>query len=261
MRLSFDAIASQFDHQRGLPREALRSWVSLIDEIAAGSTLRVIEPGVGTGRIALPLAAIGHRITGTDISPQMLAECEMTANRFDIAERVKVVPADASDLPFGEHQFDLGVIAQLLYLVPDWPAVLDELARVVKPGGFVIHLTEPTTEGDALALWSSTWRQMIEATGYRHTSISPTDGDVHAEFLRRWPDVKVRPLASWTFGQSVAEAMDNYAARVRPLYTEIDEADFEHVVAEFLAWAESSFLHPETRLDGTVTFTAMVAAL
>lgn len=258
MRLSFDDIASQFDHQRGLPLHAIRAWVALIDELSDGHQMRLVEPGIGTGRISLPLAALGHHIIGTDISVPMLEACRQAADRLEISPLVDLVEADAANLPFNDHAFDLGIIAQLLYLVPAWPTVLDELARVVKSGGFVIHLTEPTTESDALALWSSTWRKIIESTGYRHTELSPTDIEVRAEFLRRWPDVEVRQLAAWSFGQTVAEAIDGYATRVRPLYGAVPVDAFNQVVADFLAWAEETFPDSNTRLDGSVTLTALI---
>lgn len=260
MRLSFDAIASQFDHQRGLSREALTAWMNLVDDLAKAKSLQVVEPGIGTGRIALPLAAMGHHISGTDISRPMLDACQTSASGLNLDDRIDLHHADASHLPFADHAFDLGIVAQLLYLIPDWPTVLDELARIVKPGGHVIHLTEPTTESPALSSWSAIWRQLIEATGYRHTELSPADDEVHAEFLRRWPDTRLRTLSTWSFGQTVAEAMTGYAERLRPLYTEVPEDDFNRAVDEFLSWARKSYPNGETRLEGTVNFTALIAA-
>lgn len=261
MPLSFDAIASQFDHQRALPRVALRAWVELIDTLADGSVLRIIEPGIGTGRIALPLCAMGHTVVGTDISQPMLHACETSAFSHGLTEAVTIVEADAIDLPYDDHQFDLGLIAQLLYLLPDWPSVLDELARVVKPGGYVIHLTEPTIESEALNAWSTRWRAAIESTGYQHITLSPSDDEVHAEFLRRWPDVRIQQLASWSFGQTVSEALDGYAARMRPLYATVPDVAFDLAVSSFLSWARDTFPNEDTRLDGIVTLTAMIAAV
>lgn len=259
MSLSFDEMAKTFDHQRGLPRAALRAWVELIDQLAPANTLRVIEPGIGTGRVALPLAAMGHPVTGTDISRPMLDACHRNAELLGVSDSLDLHLADAIDLPVADQSFDLGLIAQLLYLVPDWTAVLDELARAVKPGGFVIHLTEPTSESPALASWSSSWREMIEATGYRHTELAPSDEDVRAEFLRRWPDVEIRQFASWTFGQTVSEAMQGYGDRIRPLYESVPEEMFQSSVSNFLTWAQGAFPDHSIRLEGTVTFTAMIA--
>ncbi len=261
MHLSFDAIASQFDSQRGLPHGALRAWMELVDDLAGGRHLHIVEPGIGTGRVALPLAMLGHHITGADISQPMLDACAESARTLQVGDRVILHNADATDLPLPDHSFDVGVIAQVLYLVPDWAAVLDELARLVKPGGYVIHLTEPTVEGPALARWSSAWRQMIEETGYSHTAVSPTDADVHAEFLRRWPEIQVRELASWDFGQTVHQAMENYAARLRPLYAPVTDNDWQRATDRFLEWATEEFPYGDERLDGTVTLTALIAAV
>lgn len=261
MHLSFDAIASQFDSQRGLPHAALRSWMELVDKLAGGRQLRIVEPGIGTGRVALPLALLGHHITGADISQPMLDACAESAWKLGVSDRLALLNADATDLPLPDRSFDLGMIAQVLYLVPDWPAVLDELARLVKPGGYVIHLTEPTVEGTALARWSSTWRGMIEETGYTHTTVTPTDAEVQAEILRRWPDTQVRELAGWSFGQSVSQAMDNYEARLRPLYASVPDDDWHTATSRFLVWASDEFPQGNEQLDGTVTLTAMIAAV
>lgn len=259
MPLSFDAIASQFDNQRGLPPEAIAAWLRCVDELSGGRALNVIEPGIGTGRVALPLAAMGHRVSGIDTSPQMLDVCRRRAVALD--QTVDVAQGDATELPYGDQAFDLGVIAQLLYLVPDWPLVLDELARVVRPGGSVIHLTEPTIESDALRRWSSTWRTMIEATGYRHTRLLPSEEDIAIEFLRRWPDIEVHELARWGFGQSVGEGLDGYGQRLRPLYLGIDDDTWERTVSAFLDWSATVFPNSETMLDGEVVLTARIAHL
>lgn len=259
--LNFDALASQFDFQRGLPKPALKAWMELVDTIAAGASLRIVEPGIGTGRIALPLGVMGHAVTGADISQPMLTTCAETATGLGVKRRLALIQADATDLPLPDASFDLAIIAQLLYLVPDWPAVLDELARLVRPGGQVIHLTEPTSERDNLRRWSSTWRQMIEDTGYRHTAVNPIDAEVHAEFLRRWPDVQVKQLASWEFGQSVAQALEDYADRLRPLYASISDTDWIVTTDRFVEWARTAFPDGNERLDGTVILTAMVAAV
>ena len=261
MRLSFDALASQFDSQRGLPKSALQAWMQSVDALASGARLSIVEPGIGTGRVALPLALMGHAVTGADISAPMLATCADNASGLGIDENLTLIVADAANLPLPDLGFDLGVIAQLLYLVPDWPAVLDELARLVKPGGYVIHLTEPTLESDNLRRWSTTWRQMIESTGYRHTAIAPTDADVHAEFRRRWPDIQVQQLASWSFGQSVAQAMHGYAERLRPLYLAVSDDEWLSTTDRFLQWARNAFPDGNERLDGTMTLTSMIAAL
>jgi ubiquinone/menaquinone biosynthesis C-methylase UbiE len=259
MTLSFDALAEQFDDQRGLPANALRHLVAFVDGIARGRTLTVVEPGIGTGRISLPLAAAGHRIVGVDISRPMLDACARKAATLRVEERVTLIEGDATMIPCKDDSCDLGVFASLLYLLRGWEDVLDELARIVRPGGVVVWIRERTERGDALALWDTGWRTRVEAAGFHHQAASPTEDEILAALSRRWPDVMTEPLASWTFGQSVGRARDGYGERLRSLYPQIPDDTWSVMVQDFLHWAETSFPDPEGRLDGQVMLEAIVA--
>jgi ubiquinone/menaquinone biosynthesis C-methylase UbiE len=152
MVLSFDDLAAHFDEQRGLPAAALREWTGAVNMFAAGRTLSIIEPGIGTGRITLPLAVAGHNVTGIDISRPMLEACARKAETLHVAERVTLIHVDATSLPVDDDAFDVGVMASLLYLMPEWESLLDELARVVQPGGAIVHLIERTESGNDLLM-------------------------------------------------------------------------------------------------------------
>lgn len=259
MVLSFNDLAKQFDDQRGLPAAALREWVAAIDLFAAGRMLEIVEPGIGTGRVTLPLAVSGHRVTGTDVSEAMLETCAHKAEALRVADQLTLVYGDATALPLQDDAFDLGVMASLLYLVPDWTEVLDELARVVRPGGSILHLVERSESGDELRLWDIAWRTRVESTDFQHASLQPTPEEVQAEFLRRWPDTRVEIFACWEFGQTVGEAMDGYGERLRALYADINDADWDRIVGDFLYWARNQYPDPETRLGGQVVLEAMIA--
>lgn len=261
MSLSFDAIAEQFDGQRGLPVAALRRLVAFIERRGGGRSLAIIEPGIGTGRITLPLAAAGHRITGVDVSWPMLDTCRAKAEALRVGDRVELILDDATSLPCDDDVFDAGIFASLLYLVPEWERALDELARVVRPDGLVICIRERTDWGDALRVWDAAWRERVEAAGYSHTSASPTDEEMIAAMIRRWDDLTVEPLASWVFGQSVGEGRQDYGDRLRWLYPGIPDAGWDALVDDFLSWSEEAMPDSATRLDVTVVLEAVVARI
>src|SRR5260370_20040702 len=75
--LSFDAVAHIYDATRGYPVEVAQSIAQAI-ETTTGATpaTTFLEVGIGTGRIAFPLASLGHTYTGVDISEKMLAQLE-----------------------------------------------------------------------------------------------------------------------------------------------------------------------------------------
>ena len=111
-----------------------RAAVAFVNELPAG---RILECGVGTG-ISLPHYSTGHRITGIDLSPEMLeiARERVTAGKLDHVEALEV--ADAGDLQMADASFDTSVAMFVLTVVPDPRAVMGELARVTKPGGAVV---------------------------------------------------------------------------------------------------------------------------
>ena len=95
---------------------------------------RCLEIGVGTGRIALPLAREGVSIVGVDISREMLKKLVYKAG--DSSPLIAV--ADATRLPFGANTFSSAIAAHVLHLIPNWTAAVGELLRVVQPGGIVL---------------------------------------------------------------------------------------------------------------------------
>ena len=77
------------------------------------------------------------RYIGVDFSPSMLAQ----ATRDHPGERISFVRGDAHRLPFADDEFDTVMCLAALYLIPDPLPVLDEMARVCRPGGEVVVFT------------------------------------------------------------------------------------------------------------------------
>jgi SAM-dependent methyltransferase len=102
--------------------------------LAAGLGISVADIGCGTGRLEPYLAARGLSPRGLDLSPQMIrvARRDNPGFAFDVA--------DLRDLPIETGSL-AGVVCwySLMYLAPsDRPAAFAELARVVKPGGYLV---------------------------------------------------------------------------------------------------------------------------
>jgi glycogen synthase len=88
--------------------------------------------GCGPGRLLAPLAG-HHRVTGCDVSPEMLAEA-----RRRCPPGVRLVRADARRLPFADGTFDALIALDLLAHLPHLADALRELARVVRAGGTLL---------------------------------------------------------------------------------------------------------------------------
>lgn len=95
--------------------------------------LAALDVGCGTGFLSLELAARGHRVTGIDFAPEMLALATEKAAAAGAAVRFE--HADAEALPFAPASFDLVMTRHVLWTLPHPEAALDEWLRVLRPGG------------------------------------------------------------------------------------------------------------------------------
>ena len=124
-----------------LREPALRSIIESL-QLPRGS--HGLDAGCGIGLQALLLAdAIGveGHITGLDIIPELLAYGEDLAAKAGLSERVAFRAGDVSCLPFEDNRFDWAWSADCIgYPAGDLTPLLQELVRVVKPGGSVILL-------------------------------------------------------------------------------------------------------------------------
>lgn len=93
-----------------------------------------LEVGIGTGRIALPLVDEGVEVAGVDISSEMLRK--LIGKRRGTWPQVAV--ADATRLPFREATFGSAIASHVLHLIPAWKDAVEELRRVVRPGGTLL---------------------------------------------------------------------------------------------------------------------------
>jgi SAM-dependent methyltransferase len=132
--VAFDRAAEYYDQTRGLSREGMRKTVELLTGQLAGRGA-VLEVGVGTGQIALPLHEAGVPVIGLDLARAMMDKLVEKAGGRSL---VPLVQADATSMPFSDDAFGAAYLRWVLHLIPEWRTALAEVARVVRGGGVLL---------------------------------------------------------------------------------------------------------------------------
>jgi len=130
-RARYDRIALVYDWMEWfVERSSFQKWRrQLWSQVPAGE---VLEVGVGTGK-NMPFYPSGARVTAIDLSPRMLERARQRAQ--DLGLEVELRLMDVQRLDFPDHVFDAAVATFVFCSVPNPVQGLQELGRVVRPGG------------------------------------------------------------------------------------------------------------------------------
>ena len=113
---------------------------AVLEALKLKSGDRVLEVGVGTG-ISLPLYPRDVRITGIDVSSEMLGRARARVERAKLANVEALLEMDAEAMTFPDASFDKVVAMYVVSVVPRPAKLLEELHRVCRPDGeiFVVN--------------------------------------------------------------------------------------------------------------------------
>lgn len=133
--------------QQSQSQTTLSRFASIKDSILAlraklGATsqgLRVVDVGCGPGSQSLLWAEAGHHVSGLDISDPLIQVARQRAT--EQACSVDFTVGSATNLPFADNTFDVALSAELLEHIPDWQPCIDEVVRVLRPGGVAYFCT------------------------------------------------------------------------------------------------------------------------
>jgi demethylmenaquinone methyltransferase/2-methoxy-6-polyprenyl-1,4-benzoquinol methylase len=138
----FDDIAPVYDRMNTLMTAGLdgRWRARAVEATAVGPGGRVVDVACGTGKLAAALAErVGEtgRVVGVDLAPVMI---DLAREAYPGLPQLSFEVGNALALPFPDGPFDAATIAFGLRNLSDFEAGFRELARVVRPGGWVVCL-------------------------------------------------------------------------------------------------------------------------
>ncbi|MCW2740937.1 MAG: 2-polyprenyl-3-methyl-5-hydroxy-6-metoxy,4-benzoquinol methylase [Blastococcus sp.] len=130
-----------------LPARTAAVWAALDPLVGAGTPLRVLDVGGGSGMFAVPLARLGHDVTVVDPSADALATLRRRAETAGVGPRVHGIQGDGDllheALPAGgqgagdDGAYDLALCHYVLEVVDDPATTLREIGGAVRSGGQV----------------------------------------------------------------------------------------------------------------------------
>ncbi len=206
--VNFDRAAAFYDATRDVGATATRRTLDIV-EASVGGRGPVLEIGVGTGALAIPLVERGLDVVGVDLSSAMLAKLSEKA-RAEASPRV--LRADATRLPFRDGGFGAAYARHVLHLMSDWRTAVAELCRVVGRGVILIDAGGPADR------WFDLWLEMRTVLGPEadHVGLDlGREGEeaLDAAFLAA--GAAIGPVSTFTYPEleTVADVLEETARR------------------------------------------------
>jgi SAM-dependent methyltransferase len=127
----FDGVVGEYTRTRpGYPDEAL-AWVAANTGLEAGAD--VLDLAAGTGKLTSSLVARGYRVVAVEPLPGMRAQLEADV------PGIRVLEGKAERLPLDDRAFDAVFVGQAFHWFEPYAAI-DEIVRVLRPGGWLVLL-------------------------------------------------------------------------------------------------------------------------
>lgn len=114
-------------------------WQQEIEKkIPKGKTLKILDVGCGSGFFSILLAKMGHEVTGTDLTPQMIVNSKCLAEEEHVFCHFLVM--DAERMEFEDNSFDVVISRNLTWTLPHVKEAYSEWKRILKVNGILLNI-------------------------------------------------------------------------------------------------------------------------
>jgi len=273
----FDRVAHRYDATRGHSDEVAQRMLQQIDQASGGNAqARFLEIGVGTGRFALPLTAQGRQYTGIDVSEKMVEQLvrkldevswqkeelawgslpdEESAHHPHVSDvqrflhretqgRLRIVMADATDLPFTDQTFDALVAVHVFHLIVDWQKALEELLRVVRPGGVLVRCwTENRLEQwkPGLRDVRNRWCQIVQELGGNTDVPGTGDDEVTAWLQQHGLETVQTDVVTWEYQITPRKIFEGVEQRIWTSTLVVPDDMFATSIQHLRTWMDEHY--------------------
>lgn len=253
--VNFDSAAATYESTRGFPPgigqpvgKAIADWLGPLAPDA-----RILEVGVGTGRIARPLSAAGLPMVGVDLSANMLAELRRLSPPD--ARYPLVMRGDATRLPFQSSRFAAAVGVHIFHLIPEWRLALSEIQRVVVPGGALFVGYDHRSDDAPSARLMRAWRGLLSERGISKNHPGAAEFErVDDEMAARGVVAVERVAASWVTRRTVGDLLQGFEQRTWSSTWNMPPDVFASALGDLRDWANRELGDEQAIVETAVEF-------
>ncbi|MGH9208484.1 MAG: class I SAM-dependent methyltransferase, partial [Acidimicrobiales bacterium] len=232
--ISFDRAVDYYDRTRSFSPDALREVTRILAEELMGRG-PCLEIGVGTGRVALPLCDVGISVAGIDVSEPMLRRL-VAKSRGGPPLLLSV--ADATGLPFADASLGGALACHVLHLIPNWKDAVEEIVRVVRPGG--VFLVDPG--GGPRGPWGEIFSRVSRQLGMTEPRVGLKDGsELDALMVGKGVTVRKLPEVLETVRRPLSDALGELQDQIHAWTWAVPSGDMAAAVNGTRDWAIGRF--------------------
>jgi SAM-dependent methyltransferase len=192
-------------------------WIRDLIDFNGFAGKRLLEIGCGTGTDLIQFARGGATVTGIDLTPRSI---EIARRRFDVYGLVgDFAIGDAENLTFPDHSFDTVYSFGVLHHTPNTEAAVDEVHRVLRPGGCAIIMLYNRS-----SLWY--WARLVFMRGIlRGELLTNSTGDLLSKYVE-YTETGGRPLVK-AYSRRNARNMFKRFSNVRVQVEQLNRSDLK----------------------------------
>lgn len=241
--VSFDRVSNIYDATRGLPpgiSEQVTDFI--INLVSPTPETKFYETGIGTGRIAVPIAKRGYSYTGIDVSEKMLAELHQKLE--GVPHKLTAIQGDATALPFDDNSFDVALTVHVFHLISAWKQALAEIRRVLKPGSLYLYTHGQTNQARAdeginpeRFEFGERWRAILDGYGHPLPRYGATEDEVLAELQAQGATLETQIPAKWQVEDTVGKLIENQENKIQSAAWAIPDHIHTQAVRDLREWA------------------------
>lgn len=244
MSIVFDRAVEYYDQTRGLPAAGHTALIeTLVREAGIHESSRVLEIGVGTGRVAISVAEHVQRMFGIDLSVEMMSKLRLKLANTHL--QIDIAQANALRLPFASETFDAAYAVHVYHLVANWTSALWDAQRVLKRGGRLIVSFHKRDENSPNMVLRQKMRELAKEYGVdTRRPGAQSEEEIYNEIIKWDASPRIVEFNVWQDDENVAEILEELDKQIFSETWMIPRAVMDKIMPRLREWAKANYGDP-----------------